>query len=321
MFNSIAFIIFAFANDQAQATPCRLDSVSNRVEIGQSVVYLNFQSHRSSKELALFEAILKNPAKLSQEMVPELHNMLSKIEPIMKLNAQLKDTRRLESLVNSKEINWLGVEYSRSEVESLDSNGLTGPQRFDLLRAQFERISQDRDFVDKMMLLFAGSSARYVWFSSQSVRKVIRLIPLENEELKTRGLELLTDIPFHRELLTTFTAKLNPQLAPHVDYVLARLDEMDEKQRTTITDAEIKDLVSRISDADARDFASKIFKEEREFSNIMLARSKKAAEALLNQEGSGWMSYGTGHKEEIMSELKRICGSGFTPDNLGDSAH
>ncbi len=237
-------------------------------------------------------------------MIPELEAMLKRLEPIMQLKAQWTEVRKLQKLVSLGKIDWIGVEFSEKELDALDDHGRSALERFNTVRALLSKAGAKSETVDSMLLLFSASAGRYVYFSDASVRAKTRLLALDSEDLKSKGLSLLEENRYRREAMNIF-AQARLDLKEKVDHAVAKLDALSKNGRE-FSDADIESAVSDINDKGFSDFLTKSYIGVREFWRVQKAREKWTVSKIVSQQGNGSISEGSQH-EYIVQELSRLC--------------
>ncbi len=302
IFKLLALILLSLG---AQADNlCQYNSIDKSLVTPNGTLYMNFAPHRSRDELELFETILDNPSEVTPDVIPELEAMLKRLEPIMQLNAQWTEVRKLQKLVSLGKIDWIGVEFSQKELDALDDHNRSALERFNTVRALLSKAGAKSETVDSMLLLFSASAGRYVYFLDASVRANTRLLALDSEDLKSKGLGLLEENRFRREAMNIFV-QARPDLKEKVDQATAKLDALSKNGRE-FTDVEIESAVRDVNDKEFSDFLTKSYKGVREFWRVQRAREKWTVSTIVSQQGNGWISEGSQH-EDIVPELSRLC--------------
>lgn len=293
-------------------------TISNDVfESRGKKVYLNFVPHRTSEQVSALNALADHPQIVTKDLIAAMKRYYVRIEPEMHLNDQLKDAKRLQNLVEHKQVSWVGVERSPAELEERDEKGLGGEDYFRKLAVVFGAAGADQAFVDKIQLLWAGSPARYVGLKNKDVRSVA----LDSNELKVRGRELLDQSQTYEDVVNS-VPKRRPALNAEAKRVIEKIRK-DEKDWAEMSDAEIETFTDRISDRELKWASSKALRSNRDFIRNQKARDAFAAGIILNQEGNGWLSEGTSHyrlKETLKASCLKATGEGSSPDTPAGAA-
>lgn len=155
-------------------------------------LHLDFSDHRSAAELEVLEPLIDDPGQLTPTVLGPFLTWLTARDAFMHLHEQLARAEALKTSVRNREIDWIGIEYSPAELSSRDAKGRSDLDRFQTLRRGLQA-KLGADQLELALLLFAGSPGRYVWLSDPEVRRRVRLVPLDSDELKASGLKLLRE--------------------------------------------------------------------------------------------------------------------------------
>ena len=266
-------------------------------------MYLNFVPHRSSEQVIALNALINHPQIVTKDLIDALKRYHKRIEPEMRLNDQLKDAKRLQALVDRGQVSWVGVERSPKELTEKDVNGLGGEDYFRKLAVIFGAAGADQAFIDKVQLLWAGSPARYVSLKTKN----LRVVPLDSNELKTLGRDLL-DASHTYEDVVASVPKRRPALAADAKRVIEKLRK-NEKDWVEMPDTEIDTLADQISDHELNWATKKALRSNRDFTRNQKARDAYAAGVILNEGGNGWLSEGSSHyrlKETLIGRCRTV---------------
>jgi len=271
-----------------------------------SALYMNFAAHRSNDELALLNAMINDPSQVDADLLVDLQKVVDGLDAFMHLGKQLGQATYLRSLIADGKIGWIGVEFSAEELGLRDERGRSLADRAKVLREALEKAGATQDLTDNMVLLYAGSAGRFVWFSDGNVRNKVHLVPMDNQEMKEQAGSLLDEVIVSKKLLEAYANKIRPALKMSVQTVLNRLTENGETWKE-LSDGEISESVAPLAtDSGAVLFATNLFFKDREFSRVQKARNQIMINAILGQKGGGWISAGTKHGG-LVEDLARAC--------------
>lgn len=313
-----AVSVLGFLPCLSEAQVCQM-SGADQFKSKNGLITFDFSMHRGPDELAVFDSIMNRNTPLTTAEVEQFKSWIQKRGAMLNLRDQLQRVVQLKSLIKNGQIDWIGIEYSPSEISDKDEKGREGLARFNFLKKKLETAGVSPHVMEEALLLFAGSPARYVWYSEQTVRQRVRLAPLDSDSIKATGQRMLADVITNADILELalkhFGAKDNER-----QVLFGKLSEAARSQDNgsivslATNLSKVGDLMQVIrivynEDKSLNDFLTRYIRDKRIFDDNQKARDRYVARESVSQVGNGWISFGESHAENLKRQIEHSCRS------------
>lgn len=269
-----------------------------------------FSSHTTGTAMNDINSIINsNPSPQAQAQ---------KIREYLSTHNQLQQDQRknygeIKRAIEGGNLSWLGVEFSPSELQRLnfyDNSLYLSTER--RLKESFGSVLSTEE-LEK--LLFLTLPAEYIYFSrNQDKTKGIKVVSLESDASKNRAITMAerSDLALQRSLAVYGNASADDQRRfqeligfMYPETARATTDMFDTEHANSIVDSiEAENLRAR-----AKDFLN----SEIEFENRQRERDQVAANLIVQQQGDGFVIFGSNHGKAIEDHITRTCQGGATP--------
>ena len=298
------FLCIFFFVQQVKGT-CDFHPYSDDIRLGiinDRQIYTLFTRHNSNRVIS--HLIYAMDATPKEQAIRELNAALEIYQP--RVQSEQSDVRQIIELIESQQIDWIGIEASQRELQSTP------------LTEQMSIHSEDKAFLDTfasdpqwdhnktdqvLSLLYPTIVIAHA--QKPEAFHEIRVIPLENNEQKREALAKTSQITrqknvlihlFHRRLITPHQFQtINTFFSNRLNNVI-----------TSNSSREMESLLASLQE-EARIAVNTYIDQINEFVSLNEERSHTAAISISRQSGNGLVIMGSTHGNTIEEDLKITC--------------
>ena len=309
----IIFFTFVFFTSNAFGYHCWFRPYAGDIrvaDINGRQIYTLFTAHLGDETEAALESLTPVLTTNSTDLehvtkyVAELHNTLS--EHVDRINSEKSDFRQLSSLLNSRQIDWIGIEESEFSEEYIQAH-LAYKESISMIEIHPLWSQQN---TDDLLYLLSSVHLRIV-AEYPYVLDRTKIVPLEDTNAYEKGGSLFNKLP-------TLFDRLRNSLADRISIIQAGSLRFlggyirDVMQNMLYGSEEVEELLlenlnlfednPHVSEV-IRDFLHWID----ELSINIDRRDDFVVEKILEQEGNGVILRGSAHQKNVESGLTQAC--------------
>ena len=296
----LIFILILISFHQASA--CDFNQYSGDIRlsiINGDQIYTLFTPHITQEHVNAVMSVTR-----TRDGINRLNDTLDTYKTT--IESEQSDVRQIIRLLESQQIDWMGIEASPGELQNTPFNKMVSNYRKE--RIALNRLSfhprWNPDKTDKTLyLLFSTYIIAYV--QNPESFHGIRIVPLENNEQKEKASELDLQIRQQRDTLIHFIhtgLMTGTQFQTIETFFTDRLNHVIESNSSS----EIESLLANLQE-DVRAAVNTYLSLINEFVHLKEERSQTMAETISQQSGNGLVIAGYSHASSIEEYLTDTC--------------
>ena len=305
LFIFILLCTFIFTH-QVKGT-CDFNQYSNDIHLGTingDQIYTLFTTHATQEHTNAAISAMTTTNVRERDRINRLNDILNRYP--MVIQSGQSDVTQIIGLLESQQIDWIGIEASPEDLQRTPLAKLKSVYRDD--RNSLNNLSShpqwDQDKADRIpYLLFPTIVIAHA--QHQELFHGIKIIPLENNEQKIKALDLELQIRNQKDILIDF---IHTGLITSSQFQTIKAFFTDRRNNViqSNSNSEIESLLADLQE-EARNAVNIYLSLINEFVHSKEERSQTMAATISQQSGNGLVIAGYSHASSIEEYLTATC--------------